>query len=47
LTSADESAPTGETEESDFSMITLNAKEIYLKIAQNVELINLYTGVNE
>jgi hypothetical protein len=26
---------------------TLNAKEIYLKIAQNVELLNLYTCINE
>jgi hypothetical protein len=28
-------------------LIALNAKEIYVKIAQNIELINLYTGINE
>ena len=26
---------------------TLNSKEIYLKIAQNIELINLYAQINE
>lgn len=29
------------------SSYTLPAKEIYLKIASNVELLNLYTCINE
>lgn len=36
-----------ETRDYENSIVSLNAKEIYLKIAQNIELINLYTGINE
>ena len=31
----------------EYSIVVLNTKEIYMKIAMYIELINLYIGVNE